>query len=82
MALGKACADRQVMHDRLREHALAAWSAIREGQPNPLGDALAHDPELVGYLPAAEISGLMNVDRYVGDAPQRAHALAGRLRQV
>lgn len=82
MALGKAGADRQGMHERLREHALAAWSDIRDGRPNPLVDALAHDPELLAYLPAAEISGLMNVDRYVGDAPQRAHALAGRLRQV
>jgi adenylosuccinate lyase len=82
MALGKAGADRQAMHERLREHAMAAWSAIREGQPNPLPDELARDPQLLGYLSLDQLAELMHVDLYVGDAPQRARELAGRLRQI
>ena len=31
MALVKAGADRQVMHEHLREHALRAWQAVQEG---------------------------------------------------
>jgi len=82
MALGKAGADRQAMHERLRQHALAAWSAIREGRPNPLSADLARDPELLAYLSPDQLAGLMYVDAYVGDAPQRASTLAERLRQL
>jgi len=82
MALGKAGADRQAMHERLRQHALAAWSAIREGRPNPLSADLARAPELLAYLSPDQLAGLMYVDAYVGDAPQRASTLAERLRQL
>ena len=40
MALGKAGADRQVMHEHLRRHALAAWDEVQKGQANPLADLL------------------------------------------
>ncbi|MFU8773470.1 MAG: adenylosuccinate lyase, partial [Anaerolineales bacterium] len=43
MALSKCGADRQVMHERLRDHALVAWSAIKNGQPNPLVDLVTRD---------------------------------------
>ncbi len=33
MALTRAGADRQSMHERLRQHALKAWDAVQEGQP-------------------------------------------------
>ena len=36
MALGKAGADRQEMHEHLRQHALAAWDEVQKGQANPL----------------------------------------------
>ncbi len=81
MALVKAGADRQEMHERLREHAMAAWEATRQGHPNPLVDLLSGDPALTRYLPAAAIRDLMQVDRYVGIAPQRTLELARRLRK-
>jgi len=81
MALGKAGADRQAMHERLRQHALAAWDAVQAGRPNPLLDLLAADAELSGYLPAEEICRLMDAAAYLGDAPQRARQLAAQIRQ-
>ena len=42
MASVKAGADRQVMHEHLRAHSLAAWAALADDQPNPLVEALAN----------------------------------------
>ena len=46
MALVKAGADRQVMHEYLREHSMTAWGAIQSGNPNPLAELISHDPEI------------------------------------
>jgi adenylosuccinate lyase len=80
MALGKAGADRQVMHERLRLHALDAWEALRAGQPNPLNAILAEDAEIRRYLPEADLHTSMDAVHYLGDAPQRARLLASELR--
>src|SRR5690606_31085944 len=72
MAAVKAGADRQQMHEHLREHSLAAWRAVAEGEPNPLPDALANSPTLLTYLSADEIRALLDATAYVGDAPERA----------
>ena len=82
MALVKSGADRQAMHEKLRLHALEAWAAVQAGQPNPLTDRLATDPDLLHYLPEAGIRLLMDASRYVGDAPQRARSLAAHIRQM
>ncbi len=42
-AFGKAGADRQAMHERLRVHAMAAWQAVQQGEPNPLAEMIARD---------------------------------------
>jgi adenylosuccinate lyase len=76
MALGKAGADRQEMHERLRGHAMAAWEATRAGEANPLAERIAADADLQRYLSAEELRSLMNASGYTGDAPQRARELA------
>ena len=81
MALVAAGADRQVMHERLREHSLFAWAAIAEGKPNPLMADLPDDPALQRFLPRAEITRHLDAADYVGDAPGRARALAARCRE-
>jgi adenylosuccinate lyase len=80
MALGKAGADRQRMHERLRQHALAGWDAIRSGQPNPLVESLAEDAEIRHYLSISEIGVLMDASGHIGDAPYRARRLAAEIR--
>ena len=79
MALGKAGADRQAMHERLRQHALKAWDAIQLGQPNPLNDLIAADDEIRSYLPGADLSAHMDLENYLGDAPRRARNLAAEI---
>jgi adenylosuccinate lyase len=76
MALVKAGADRQIMHERLREHALVAWGTVQQGLDNPLAGLLFADPEILQYLDLDYLKELMEVDGYTGDAPLRAHQLA------
>jgi adenylosuccinate lyase len=80
MALVKAGADRQEMHERIRVHSLKAWTAINDGQPNPLIDALCADPAVLRYVMADRARELMDASDYVGDAPMRARMLAGLAR--
>ncbi len=82
MQLGRAGADRQAMHERIREHSLAAWAALQSGQPNPLADRLAADPEITRFIPADQVRALLDASGYVGDAPERARQLAATIRQV
>jgi adenylosuccinate lyase len=82
MELVKAGADRQAMHERIRQHSLAAWDAIERGEPNPLLDRLAADPVVLGFLPAERVRLLLDAHGYVGDAPQRAWNLAVMIREA
>lgn len=79
MALAKAGADRQEMHERLRQHALAAWGAVQVGEQNPLQERLCQDEEIYRWVPADQIVGLLNASEHLGDAPQRAREMAKKL---
>jgi adenylosuccinate lyase len=76
MALTKAGADRQEMHELIRSHAMHAFEMIRQGQENPLTGLLCSDDQLTVYLTGQQIKDLMSAAGYLGDAPQRARHLA------
>jgi adenylosuccinate lyase len=80
-ALVRAGADRQEMHERLRQHALQAWDAVRAGRPNPLASSLVTDTTLLRYLQPARLRELLEVRTYTGLAPERARTLARAIRQ-
>jgi adenylosuccinate lyase len=81
MALGRAGADRQAMHERIREHSLTAWAAVQEGKPNPLIELMSGDGEIGKFVASDAVRELMDASRYVGDAPERAKALAAAIRE-
>ncbi len=76
MALGKAGADRQEMHERLRAHAMQAWDAVQAGRENPLGDLIVQDASLQSFLDGRTLKGLMDAHTHIGDAPARARSFA------
>ncbi len=80
MALGRRGADRQEMHERLRQHALQAWENLRKGRGNPLIDLVGDDPVFQAYLTPEEIRTLMDARAYLGDAPRRARQMAAALK--
>ncbi len=82
LAAAKAGADRQEMHEIIREHSLAAWADLAAGQANPLSTRLSTDPRITRHLPPAQIVALLDASHYVGDAPERAKGLANQIREV
>lgn len=81
VAAVRAGADRQAVHEWLREASLAAWEAIRREEPNPLIDTVVADARLAAFLTPDEIRGLMDAGGYVGTAATRSKAFATDLRQ-
>ena len=81
MALSKAGADRQKMHERMRELSMAAWQSIEDGAGNPLVELVCKEPEFSNYLSADDLRGLFDTSRYLGDAPNRARQLSEYIRQ-
>lgn len=81
MALGKAGADRQVMHERLRELAMEAWDSVEKGKGNPLGDLIVQESDFHEYLPEDQLRELLDAGQYLGDAPDRARALSQMIRK-
>ncbi len=78
----KAGGDRQQLHEIIRGHSLTAWAAVQRGEPNPLTDLLSSDPVLRSLLPSDRIRTLLDAGGYVGEAPQRARALAAEARRT
>ncbi len=76
----KAGGDRQALHEVIREQSLLAWQSLQEGQPNPLADNLLTDARISALVPPARARKLLDVSDYVGDAPQRARAIAAAIR--
>jgi len=81
-ALVRAGADRQEMHERLRQHSLAAWPLAQQGRNDALLSRLAADTTLLRYLQPARIEQLLEVRGYVGWAPERARQTAAALRRA
>lgn len=80
VGLVKAGADRQVMHERLREHSLVAWTEIQAGKPNPLAELIEHDAKIIWFASEQELHRLMDVTGYLGVAPERACHFAATIR--
>jgi adenylosuccinate lyase len=76
MRAAAAGADRQQLHEHLREQSMAAWAEIAAGQANPLVDSLTRSEMLSAYLSPDEIRTLLDASTYVGDAPERARQFA------
>ncbi|MEN6478445.1 MAG: adenylosuccinate lyase [Anaerolineales bacterium] len=79
MALAKAGASRQEMHERIRSCSMAAWEAIQRGEANPLAELLAADAEITQFLSPETIHEILAQGAGVGDAPERARRLAQRI---
>lgn len=81
MAAAKAGGNRQVLHEHLREHSLAAWAAIQAGEANPLTARLLADETLLAYLSLDELRAALDYASYVGDAPERARDMADTIQK-
>lgn len=62
--------DRQQLHERIREHSMAASRIVKEeGGKNDLLERIAGDPVFGVTLP--ELNRLVSPEKYVGCAPRQ-----------
>lgn len=71
MELGRNGANRQEMHEVIREHSLKAWKEVQEGKENTLKENLVNDKVILKYVSKEKAIDLLNADEYIGDAPMR-----------
>ncbi len=71
MEAGKRGADRQEMHEVIRELSLDAWAMVQSGKENPLKSRMASDPRILRFLEKDEILSLLDASSYIGEAAER-----------
>ncbi|MDC7244242.1 MAG: adenylosuccinate lyase [Pleomorphochaeta sp.] len=71
MELGRNGANRQEMHEVIREHSLKAWKEVQEGKENTLMHDLINDKVILKYVSRDKAIELLNADEYIGDASLR-----------
>src|SRR6266568_5806601 len=71
----KKGANRQEMHEVLREISMEAWKEVSEAKPNPMKELLQKNEKINQYLSNEDILKLFDVRTHVGTAPQRAKQL-------
>ncbi|MGQ0815880.1 MAG: adenylosuccinate lyase [Gemmatimonadota bacterium] len=69
----KAGGDRQALHERIRQHSIAAGDMVKDrGEPNDLADRIAGDAAF--KLSRAEIERVLDPARHVGRSAQQVDA--------
>jgi adenylosuccinate lyase len=79
MTAAKRGADRQALHETLRDASMKAYDAIARGEANPLQQLLSEDAQVRRYVQPEELGALMDPQRHVGDAAERARSFARTL---
>ncbi|MGH4039218.1 MAG: adenylosuccinate lyase [Sphaerochaeta sp.] len=82
MQLGKHGANRQDMHEVIREHSLAAWAEVQEGGTNNLAETLTSDERVLKYLTKDQALSLLDANEYVGDAPLRCQMIIDEAKEI
>lgn len=81
MEIVKKGADRQEIHEILREISMVAWKNVSEGKENPIEKLLTENPKIKKYISSKEIKKLMDVSSHVGNAPKRALLLVKKIKK-
>ena len=80
--LVSAGANRQIMHEKIRLHSMAAWASIQAGRPIVLSDLICTDTEITFFIPSEEVKRLLESEPETGIAPQTSLLLAKRIREI
>lgn len=82
MAAAKAGADRQEMHELLRQISMAAWKEIEQGQPNRLVELVLYESRITCWFKENELEELLKVESYTGVAESRSRDIARSIREI
>ena len=73
-------ADRQEIHEVLRQLSMAAWQEIQQGKTNLLVQLVQQDKRVTSWLAPDALRGLFLIEGYTGIAEPRARAMAQLIR--
>ena len=65
--------DRQELHEKIRQHSMAATAQMKEGEPCDLLDRLAADPAF--SMTRAELDAVMEPSLYIGRCKEQVERL-------
>lgn len=69
-------ADRQELHEKLRQLSMQAWQAVQTGLPNPLVHLVCSDPEILCWLDQDKLENLFTVSGYTGRADKLSREMS------
>lgn len=78
----KKGADRQRMHEIIRNYAIEAWEKIQNNEPNQLSQNLTTDSYIAQFLLPKEITDTLSVTEHLGTAVQRAKKLVQKIHKL
>ncbi len=78
----KRGADRQKMHEVLREISMQAWESIQEGSPNPMQDLLEENSVIGQYLKPVEVMEILDAKNHIGNAGKKALTLVEQIKKI
>lgn len=78
----KEGADRQEMHEILREVSMEAWAVVSVGEENPLLDLLMEREEILKYVGKGKLEKIINPENHLGTAPERAKILLNQIKDL
>ncbi len=82
LAAVKKGADRQQIHEVLREISMRAWESIQEGNPNPIEDLLEENTIIRLHLKPVEVAGILDAKNHIGNAKKKALKIAGIINKI
>lgn len=74
-------ANRQEMHELLRQISMESWKEITEGRPNCMEKLVLANTQVRKYLKPEVIHHSFDVSHHIGDAPQRATELVRKIKK-
>lgn len=75
-------ANRQEMHETLKNISLKAWGEIQEGRINPMQGLLTESGDIKKYISKEKIITLLDVSKHVGTAPERSKQLVEEIKKL
>ncbi len=75
-------ADRQEMHEVLRNISMTSWADIQKGKENSMIKLLVSDKLISKYLNKNQLEKLMSVETHIGNASERAKQLVKIIKKI
>lgn len=81
MELVKKGANRQEVHEIIRENSMLAWNRVSKGEKNNVVNLLLNDKRVLKYISKEEIGRFFNPKEYLGIAKERTKKFLRKLKK-